>query len=149
MLKTWSLKMEHNIIVESAGVDGISSKIATFKVNIIISGKELKIEDGKLYQRSCLNASYKAYDDELGPSPQINHVRLLKNCVSTEEIYSLIDEYCGTVLFEDDDKLLSRIPCCDLGENKESFSTSEALKTKLLNEINQAYANFIDTNFIG
>lgn len=92
MLKTWSLKVEHNIIVESAGVAGISSKISTFKVNIIISGKELKIEDGKLYRRSCLNASYKVYDDELGPSPQINHVRLLKNCVSTEEIYSLIDE---------------------------------------------------------
>ena len=140
--------MENTIIVESAGVSGISSKITSFKIRIIISGVKLKIDDGVLYRRSILDASYKIYDENLGPRTLKRDVKLLKNCVNTEEMHGLIDEYCNTVLFEDKNKLILRKPISKLADNDAYFNTSEDLKNNLLSEINLAFTDYIEKNFI-
>lgn len=140
--------MEHIISIQSVGVLGVSSPISTFIIRLAVNGTPFKINKTKAQLNSSLDVLYKSYDPSLGRNSNYQQVRLLSNVTNKQDIQNMIEEYFQTIRLEDESGNVEREVLSDIGIYIPGFENIEALKQKILVELNTQYTQYIDKNFI-
>lgn len=138
--------MDTIVHIKSVGVLGLSSKITTFVIDIVIDGGKLKVEDQMLHFKNTLRTSYREYDESLAIENNKSILSNLDNVVNPSELHALVDDYIDTVWVTDANKYTTKQRRALFGLNNPTIKDKGTLKEALLTQVKLAYKNYINLN---